>query len=101
MGFIIRNQREPKKFGLKHRIYDERKEELRRKMEDKSEVEIFQESKIAYRERMRERMGRVEDSRKSNMRSNFRIIVIFAILATVLAVALGSIAVLEKLESAL
>ncbi len=97
MGFIFRNQREPKKFGLKHRIYDERKEELRRKMEDKSEIEIFEESKSAYRDRMRARMGRVEENRKASMRFNFRIIVIFAVLATILAIALGSIVAMDQI----
>lgn len=96
MGFLIKNQRQPKQFSLKHRIYDERKDEIRRKMSDRSEVEIFVDSKSEYRERMRERIGSNTTNYKSKTSFNFRVITIFAILATTISVVVGAYLLMEK-----
>ncbi len=89
MGLILRKQREPKKFSLQHRIYDERKAELDLKRKQLSDVELIKEDKDAYRERMRERIGRTRVDRKSTMKQNLRIFILFAAMAAGLTLVLG------------
>lgn len=86
MGFLIRNQRQPKKFGLEHRIYDERKHAIKVKMTAESDIELLQTDKDAYRAKMRERIGRYSNSSKSSMNKNFRIIRLFTVLTVGLAI---------------
>lgn len=95
MGLLPKRQ-PPKKFSIGHRIYDERKEAIDLKMNEISEVELFERSKSAYRDRMRERIGRTRISERSAMKQNIRIIVIFAVLATVSALALGGYFIVEQ-----
>lgn len=99
MGFLVKNQRKPKKFGVEPRIYDARKAELDAMMKDKSEIEIFQENKFMYRERLRTRTGRYEPGSSSSMGRNFKIIVLFSILATAVGIVALSVYVMQLFAS--
>lgn len=74
--FRVFKAEKPRQFSLQHRYYDERKEKLDRMMKESDRVE----TKLEYRERLREGWSRRTTVRSVNNGSNLRVILIAALL---------------------
>ncbi len=74
--FRVFKAEKPRQFSLQHRYYDERKEKLDRMMKESSR----EESKLEYRERLREGWSRRSSIKSVNNGSNIRVIIIAALL---------------------
>lgn len=77
------NQRKPKPFGLQHRIYDERKDRLKRMMAGKGEEGLTEDNKEDYLAHVRERMERSRTNSRRKSSGTMRILLIFAVLMVI------------------